>query len=243
MKTKFADPTGNGVIWLTQTNHGETASNPSDLSRQCAIDISMKGNEFFHSVCDGIVELVTTGLGSYISVIPDGQSFRVLYVHTYKFKVKKGDKVKAGQILGQIVPTSGSHLHLGLKNKNGKKPHPCPMDYMPRNIEYKTRYEDIKAEWFKSGKINWNKHKNLYLDISKKEECCDSKKELALTKEALMASSIHLKSLIKEYDILKKSHDELTKKYEEKKSASEEETDVLLAIVEKRKRDRLSQMA
>ena len=50
-------------------------------------------------------------------VIDDGNGYRSMYAHFWKIVVKKGDKVKAGKLLGYEGMTgraSGCHLHYGL---------------------------------------------------------------------------------------------------------------------------------
>jgi hypothetical protein len=162
---KFKSPTGNNEIWISQTTHGESATNPNDLSKQKAIDISMSGGTNFVSVCSGTVELTTTLGGGYVSVIPDNASFRILYVHTKDWVVSKGQRVQVGQILGKIQTLStGSHLHFGLKNISGVAPHPEPMDYFDRSIVFRTKYQAIKDLWFTGENINWALFKDLNYD-------------------------------------------------------------------------------
>lgn len=159
---KFQSPTGSREVWITQTYHGESASNPNDLSKQCAIDLSMNGGSKFYSVCSGTVELTTTSGGGYISVIPTGTNFRVLYVHTKDWTVSKGQTVEVGQELGKIQTLStGSHLHFGLKNISGLAPHPQPMDYFDRSIIFRTKYKAIRDFWFNGDDLSWGKFGNL----------------------------------------------------------------------------------
>lgn len=159
---KFRSPFNTNEIWLSQTYHGESASNPDDLSKQCAVDLSKEAGSNVFSVCNGTVELVTTGGGSYVSIIPDGANFRILYVHIDKFTVSKGQKVSKGQVIGKIrTLSSGSHLHFGLKNISGKAPHPQPMDYFDRSLVFRTKYKAIKDIWFKGENLNWDLFKDL----------------------------------------------------------------------------------
>ena len=153
---KFTDPTGKGVIYLNQNYHGE---NTTAIDTQCAIDIRMNANEFYHSVCYGTVEKITTDLNGYMSVIPDSLSARVLYVHTDRPLVKVGDRVIPGQRLGQIQDITGCHLHLGMKNKDNSKNPPQIMDYFDRSLVFRTTYQDIANDWFNGkigGDINWS---------------------------------------------------------------------------------------
>lgn len=155
MANKLGDPTGNGKIILTQTYHGETHTLPDT---QCAIDIRMFANEKYHAVANGVIEGIYT---DYISLIPDGCNFRVLYVHTDRPKVVKGQRVVIGQELGQIKSITSPHLHLGLKWKDMHKPAPRVMDYLDRNIPIATSYLDIASEWFVNGQFDWSKHQDL----------------------------------------------------------------------------------
>ena len=159
---KFKSPTGSNEIWISQTTHGESASNPNDLSKQRAIDISMNEGVNFFSVCSGVVELTTTSGGGYISIIPDNANFRILYVHTKDWTVSKGQRVQVGQVLGKIQTLStGSHLHFGLKNISGVAPHPEPMEYFDRGLVFRTKYADIKKVWFIGENLNWGLFKDL----------------------------------------------------------------------------------
>lgn len=69
----------------------------------------------------------TKGAGNYIEIITDGYSTG--YAHLKDFKVKVGDKVKAGQVIGTAdntgIYTTGSHLHFELK----------PLDSLDRVIQ------------------------------------------------------------------------------------------------------------
>jgi murein DD-endopeptidase MepM/ murein hydrolase activator NlpD len=52
-----------------------------------------------------------------VIVIDDGNGYRSIYAHMWKITVKKGDTVKAGQVIGYEGMTgraSGCHLHYGL---------------------------------------------------------------------------------------------------------------------------------
>jgi len=165
---KFISPTGSNTIFITQTTHGENANKPNDLSKQQAIDIKMYANDPVYSVCDGSVELVTTELGGYVSIIPTGAEWRTLSVHLKDYQVKAGQKVKAGDYLGRIALVKDTHLHFGCKNKNGLAPHPNPMDYFDRSIIFKTEYQSIADIWFngknKNGGINWSLFRDLSYD-------------------------------------------------------------------------------
>ncbi len=77
---------------------------------------------------DGIIEAVNTertGHGKHI-IVDHGFGFKTLYAHMSKFNVKKGQKVKRGEIIGYVGNTGTStapHLHYEVE-KNGKKVDP-----------------------------------------------------------------------------------------------------------------------
>ena len=155
---KLQKPLNKTELWITQTYHGEKTQLPDT---QCAVDISANvGNEVI-SVVDGVIEKVDVA-GEYVSIIPDGGNFRLLYVHINLIPVKMGQRVRVGQVIGHIAPNKGgSHLHFGLKWKNPAKPAPCPMDYFDRSIVFRTKYADVKKEWFKGEDLDWSKFRDL----------------------------------------------------------------------------------
>lgn len=150
---KFYPPLGSTTHWITQTNHGESASNPDDLSKQNAIDLSAVAGHPIYAVHDGTIVNATSSYGGYCT-LDIGEAFYVLYVHTAKW-LPTGTKVRRGQKIAEVKSMTGSHLHLGLKNKTGKAPHPDPMGYMDRVTKYDSKYAIIKKMWFKNGAINW----------------------------------------------------------------------------------------
>lgn len=73
------------------------------------------GTEIY-STGDGVVEKVETKIGGYGKnvIINHGYGYKTLYAHMSRFNVKKGDKVKRGDILGYVGNTgrsTGPHLH------------------------------------------------------------------------------------------------------------------------------------
>ncbi|MDQ2180307.1 M23 family metallopeptidase [Marinifilum fragile] len=65
------------------------------------------------------------GYGNYIKV-KHGNGFETVYTHLSKVSVKKGQKVKKGDVIGKVGSTgqsTGSHLHYEiLKNKKRVDP-------------------------------------------------------------------------------------------------------------------------
>lgn len=65
------------------------------------------------------------GYGKHI-VIDHGFGYETLYAHLYKIKVKKGQKVKRGEVIGSVGNTglsTGPHLHYEV-HRNGKPVNP-----------------------------------------------------------------------------------------------------------------------
>jgi murein DD-endopeptidase MepM/ murein hydrolase activator NlpD len=77
---------------------------------------------------DGVVsriERLRGGYGNYI-VIDHGFSYETLYAHLSKFEVKRGQKVKRGQVIGYVGNTGKStapHLHYEVR-RNGRPVNP-----------------------------------------------------------------------------------------------------------------------
>lgn len=67
------------------------------------------------------------GLGQYV-VIDHGRGFETVYGHLKEFTVKEGERVLAGEEIGEVGmtgDTSGPHLHFEVK-KDGEKLNPIP---------------------------------------------------------------------------------------------------------------------
>lgn len=159
---KLYPPFGQTIHYLTQTTHGESASNPNDLSKQKAEDWSAIVNTPIYAGCDGKIVNVSTSAGVYLTLDPGGWCpYWILYVHC-KSIVALNTVVKRGQ---QIAVTTGSygHLHLAFKNKNSTAPHPEPMDYFDRTVDIRTKYASIADLWFKNGVINWSLFNDFYI--------------------------------------------------------------------------------
>lgn len=159
---KLFSPFGNVVHSLTQTTHGESASNPNDLTRQKAEDWSAVAGTPVYAGCDGVIVNVTSSAGSYMTLDPGASCpFYIPYVHV-KAIVGKDEKVVRGQQIAITIAPYG-HLHLGFKNKNGLAPHPEPMDYLDRSTVIQTSYQEIASIWFVNGSINWGLFQDLHI--------------------------------------------------------------------------------
>ncbi|WP_010250293.1 peptidoglycan DD-metalloendopeptidase family protein [Acetivibrio cellulolyticus] len=107
------------------------------------VDISAASGEDINAAVGGEVVLAQwlSGYGNvvYINAEINGKMIQIRYAHMSKIDVKKGDKVKAGQDIGDIGSTgnsTGPHLHFEVRecNKDGNclgKSDSAPIDPMP----------------------------------------------------------------------------------------------------------------
>jgi murein DD-endopeptidase MepM/ murein hydrolase activator NlpD len=92
------------------------------------IDFTAPRGTEIYATGDGVVEDVTSkgrGYGNHI-IIDHGFGYQTLYAHMSKFKVRKGEKVKRGDVIGYVGSTGTStapHLHYEVI-KNGEKINP-----------------------------------------------------------------------------------------------------------------------
>jgi len=76
-----------------------------------------------YATADGVIEIagnLGNGYGNHI-VIDHGYSYNTLYGHLYKIKVKRGQKVKRGEVIGYVGNTgksTGPHLHYEVIKRN-----------------------------------------------------------------------------------------------------------------------------
>lgn len=87
------------------------------------IDFGVPTGTKVYAIMDGIVERVGYDRRSGNFVVIDHGDYTVSYCHLSKILVAKGEKVKAGQttcLAGSTGASTGSHLHLGLRDREGK---------------------------------------------------------------------------------------------------------------------------
>lgn len=95
-----------------------------NLSMHAGIDIADVEGTLLKSIFDGVVTkkgFDSNGYGRYL-VITNEKGYSALYAHCLSLDVNLGDEVKKESILGEMGSTgnsTGSHLHLELKDKNG----------------------------------------------------------------------------------------------------------------------------
>lgn len=92
------------------------------------MDFTAKRGTDVYATGDGVVEEIENkrwGYGKSI-IINHGYGYKTRYAHLSGFKVKKGDKIKRGQLIGLVGSTgrsTGPHLHYEVE-KNGTKVNP-----------------------------------------------------------------------------------------------------------------------
>lgn len=162
---KLANPfTGDnsGTVYITQTYHAGGGNIAVDM-----IISGMTSSTPIYAISDGTITARSTGAGSYIMKSIDNESFQEYYVHTARWVVNVNDHVTKGQLLGYIGSQAETgypeHLHMGLTTGY------YLMDYISRDIDFKTTYQDIANDWFNgstSNPINWNLFQDLYINQS-----------------------------------------------------------------------------
>jgi murein DD-endopeptidase MepM/ murein hydrolase activator NlpD len=91
------------------------------------MDFSAEVGTPIYATADGVVKkaLKTGGYGNHI-VIDHGYGYETLYGHMEKYIVRKGQKVKRGEVIGYVGNTglsTGPHLHYEVhKNKKVQNP-------------------------------------------------------------------------------------------------------------------------
>ena len=100
--------------------------------RHSGLDIGIKKGQPIYSANDGIV--ITSGWNSggygYYIIVDHGNGFHTLYAHNSKLYVKKGERVKKGDIIaasGSTGRSTGPHLHFEVR-VNGNRVN--PLDYL-----------------------------------------------------------------------------------------------------------------
>ena len=92
------------------------------------IDFSAPMGTEIYSTGDGVVKEIKRSRRGYGNrlVIDHGYGYETMYAHLHEFKVRKGQKVKRGQLIATVGNTGKStapHLHYEIR-KNGKRVNP-----------------------------------------------------------------------------------------------------------------------
>lgn len=129
--------TASGYGWRTDPIYGTK-------KMHWGIDFTADRGTDVYATGDGVIELVKTnswGYGKEI-VINHGYGYKTRYAHLSEFKVKVGEKVKRGDLIGLVGNTgksTGSHLHYEVE-KNGQKVN--PLNYFHSDLSPE-QYEEI----------------------------------------------------------------------------------------------------
>ena len=115
------------------------------------------------------------GYGKVVKIKHAG-GYESLYAHQSRTRVKRGQRVKKGQIIGYVGSTgrsTGPHLHLGMK-KNGKWINPMRVlrkkSIKTSVLKKFTKYEDVKTTKYKKVVIkNAKENKEKLLNHLKQE--------------------------------------------------------------------------
>ena len=132
-------PSINGIKLAVTPIEGRITSRYGVSSRirkstHTGLDISaIKGTDI-KVVADGtVISAEYSGSYGYLVKVDHGNGVETWYAHTSKMYVKKGDTVKAGDVIAAVGSTgnsTGPHLHLEIR-VNGE--HVDPQDYLYKN--------------------------------------------------------------------------------------------------------------
>ncbi len=116
-------------------------------------DFSVKKGTPIYATADGRVSILKSsyiGLGKYI-YLDHGNGYKTVYGHLDKFNVKKGQKIKRGELIaysGNTGRSTAPHLHYEV-HKNGKKINPINFffnDLTPNEYEEVIRLASIENQ-------------------------------------------------------------------------------------------------
>ena len=117
------------------------------------LDFSVKKGTPIYATADGKVVIIKSsfgGLGKHI-YLDHGNGYRTVYAHLNKFNVKKGQKVKRGELIaysGNTGRSTSPHLHYEV-HKNGEKLNPINFffnDLTPSQYEEVIRIASIENQ-------------------------------------------------------------------------------------------------
>ena len=117
------------------------------------LDFSVKKGTPIYATADGEVVIIKSsfgGLGKHI-YLDHGNGYRTVYAHLNKFNVKKGQKVKRGELIaysGNTGRSTSPHLHYEV-HKNGEKVNPINFffnDLTPSQYEEVIRIASIENQ-------------------------------------------------------------------------------------------------
>jgi murein DD-endopeptidase MepM/ murein hydrolase activator NlpD len=115
------------------------------------VDFSAPRGTPIYATGDGVVSKVSKssralGPGNYVK-IDHGYGYETLYLHMHRYTVKKGEKVKRGQIIGYVGSTGGStapHCHYEV-HKDGKPINPVKYFFQDISDEEYSKLLELAA--------------------------------------------------------------------------------------------------
>ena len=114
------------------------------------MDFSAKSGTPIYATGDGKISKVTRsrrGYGNHV-IIDHGYGYKTLYAHMQKYAVKKGQKVKRGEVIGYVGSTGTSvapHLHYEV-HKDGRKINPVNFYFNDLNAEEYEKMLEISSQ-------------------------------------------------------------------------------------------------
>jgi len=114
------------------------------------MDFSAKSGTPIYATGDGKVSKVRRsrrGYGNHV-IINHGYGYKTLYAHMKKYAVKKGQKVKRGEVIGYVGSTGTSvapHLHYEV-HKDGRKINPVNFYFNDLNPEEYEKMLEISSQ-------------------------------------------------------------------------------------------------
>jgi murein DD-endopeptidase MepM/ murein hydrolase activator NlpD len=114
------------------------------------MDFSAKTGTPIYATGDGKISKVRRsrrGYGNHV-IIDHGYGYKTLYAHMNKYSVKKGQKVKRGEVIGYVGSTGTSvapHLHYEV-HKDGKKINPVNFYFNDLNPEEYEKMLEISSQ-------------------------------------------------------------------------------------------------
>ena len=114
------------------------------------MDFSAKTGTPIYATGDGKISKVRRsrrGYGNHV-IIDHGYGYKTLYAHMSKYIVKKGQKIKRGEVIGYIGSTGTSvapHLHYEV-HKDGRKINPVNFYYEDLNAEEYEKMIEISLQ-------------------------------------------------------------------------------------------------
>ena len=114
------------------------------------MDFSAKSGTPIYATGDGKISKVRKsrkGYGNHV-IIDHGYGYKTLYAHMIKYIVRKGQKVKRGEVIGYVGSTGTSvapHLHYEV-HKDGRKINPVNFYYNDLNPEEYEKMLEISSQ-------------------------------------------------------------------------------------------------